>query len=65
MPWGIKVYRKNPDIIGDVFSFGGCNEVCFDLATYENLNAIEVSEAYKSLKENFPIKLQESLYGLK
>ena len=39
MRWGIKVYRKNPDLIGDVFSFGGCNEVCFDLATYENLNA--------------------------
>ena len=39
VPWDIKVYRKNRDIIGDVFSFGGCNEICFDLATYENLNA--------------------------
>ena len=29
------------------------------------VEAIEVSEAYKSLKETFPIKLQESLYGLK
>lgn len=29
------------------------------------LETIEVSEAYKSLKETFPIKLQESLYGLK
>ena len=29
------------------------------------VEVIEVSEAYKSLKETFPIKLQESLYGLK
>ena len=28
------------------------------------LETIEVSEAYKSLKETFSIKIQESLYGL-
>ena len=29
------------------------------------LETIQVSEAYKGLKETYPIKLQESLYGLK
>ena len=29
------------------------------------LEAIEVPEVYKSLKETFSIKFQESLYGLK
>ena len=29
------------------------------------LETVEVFEAYKSLKETFSIKLQESLYGLK
>ena len=28
------------------------------------LETIEVPEAYKSLKETFSIKIQESLYGL-
>ena len=40
MPWGIKVCRKNSDIIGDVFSYGRFNEVYFDMTTYlKNLNA--------------------------
>ena len=29
------------------------------------LETIKMFEAYKSLKETFPIKLQESLFGLK
>ena len=31
--------QKNPTVIGDVFSYNGCNEICFDMAIYKNFNA--------------------------
>ena len=40
VPWGVKVFRKNSDIIEDIFCYGGFYEVCFDLATNEKLECI-------------------------
>ena len=42
-----------------------CNVQLDNKGYMKILETIEVSEAYKSLKETYPIKLQEFLYGLK
>ena len=46
-------------------TMNNCNVKLDNEGYIKILETIEVSEAYKSLKETFAIKLQESLYRLK
>ena len=41
MRWCNRKISSNPEIIGDVLNYGGSNEVCFNLPTYEKLEYIE------------------------